>query len=254
MTSFLVILAALGQFSVTAPLATAQAQPRLWAAGADRAPGLLVNYTVGYHPGAGLDPSRPTVVIIHGINPLHPLMHMEMAQRYSEAIASRWGSTMNVLGWNWNGHTLRGLRASENDELAEMHGLSLAEVLLRQGAAPEWLHLVGHSSGCVVASAAARAIADRTGRPVDRLTLLDPVGRQHALIFGKLQAGSAARRVDHIWATGPTGFGSPAPYPNVRDEVFTGPAQWSGFLAPGRLDHMQLVRWHIAQLGANPWN
>jgi hypothetical protein len=201
-----------------------------------------------------LDPSRPTVLIIHGINPLHPLMHMEMAQRYGEAICSRWGSSINVLGWNWNGRTLTSLRASENDALAELQGLSLAEVLLQQGAAPESLHFVGHSSGCVVAAAAARAITDRTGRPVDRITLLDPVGRQHSLIFGKLQAGSAARRVDHIWATGPTGFGSPAPYPNVRDEVFKGPAQWSGFLAPGRLDHMQLVRWHIAQLGANPWN
>ncbi len=254
MAPLLVILAALGQSSATASLAVAQSEPRLWAAGADHAPGLLVNYTVGCHPGSVLDPSRPAVVIIHGINPLHPLMHMEMAQRYGEAIGSRWGSSVSVLGWNWNSSTLRGLRATENDALAELHGLALADVLMRQGAAPEWLHLVGHSSGCVVAAEAARAIADRTGRPVDRLTLLDPVGRQHSVIFGKLRAGSAARRVDHIWAAGPTGFGSPAAYPNVRDEVFRGPAQWSGFLGPGRLDHMQLVRWHIAQLGANPWN
>ena len=68
-----------------------------------------------------------------------------------------------------------------------------------------------------------------------------------------LQAGTAARVVDHYWATGPTGFGSSALYANVRDQAVVGPSGWIGFLAPGCLDHMQLVRWHIGQMAANPW-
>ena len=178
---------------------------------------------------------------------------MRRPWHYGEAVGARWGTSVNVLGWDWNGDSLRGLRPSRNEELAELQGRALAEALVRAGVVPDRLHLVGHSSGGLAATAAARSLTDRTGRPIDRLTLLDPAEGQHARIFGTLQAGSTARVVYHFWATGPTGFGRPALYPNVRDQALSGPAGWSGLVAPGRLDHLHLVRWHIGQLAANPW-
>jgi pimeloyl-ACP methyl ester carboxylesterase len=193
------------------------------------------------------------VVVVHGINPLHPLVHLEVAQRYSEEIGARWGAGLNVLGWDWNGNTMHGPGRFRNQALAEGHGRALGEALLKAGVAPEGLHLVGHSSGSVVAVAAARTIIERTGRRVDRLTLLDPQAQQHPLIFVTLQAGEAARVVEHFWVTGPSGFGAQAPYPNVRDQAVAGPSGWTGFLIPHRLDHIELVRWHITQLASDPW-
>jgi hypothetical protein len=253
MTSLILVLSILGQPSAAMPMAPLEPRLRLWSPGPDHASGSLINCTVGCLPGSPIDPSRPTMVVVHGINPVHTLMHSEIAERYGEAIGARWGTNVNVLGWDWNGDTLTSLRPSRNDTLAELQGQTLAKALSRSGVAPDRLHLIGHSSGSLVAAAAARGIANRTGRPIDRLTLLDPAEGQHARIFGALQAGSTARIVSHYWATGPTGFGRPALYPNVRDQALTGPAGWSGFAAPGRLDHLHIVRWHIGRLAANPW-
>ena len=192
-------------------------------------------------------------MIVHGSNPFHPLLHLEVAQRYGEAIGERWGDRLNVLGWDWNGDTLRGVRPARNQELAVLQGQWLAEALLRAGLSPERLHLIGHSSGCVVAASAARRLVERTGCQVHRLTLLDPVGWQNRLIFDDLSAGTMARTVEHYWMVGPTGFGSPAFYPNVRDQAFLGPAGWSGLLGLERSDHMHLLRWHLGQLSRSPW-
>jgi hypothetical protein len=192
-------------------------------------------------------------VVAHGINPFHPVVHFAIAQRYADAIASRWGSRFNVLSWDWNAATLRGIHPARNRALAERQGRALGQSLLEARLAPESLHLVGHSSGCVVVASAARLIVDRTGRPVHMLTLLDPAGSQHELIFGGLGAGSAAAFVEHFWATGPSGFGRPAAYANVADNAFSGPAGWRGFVVPGHLDHLEIVRWHIAQMADRPW-
>jgi len=253
MASLILVLAVLGQAPPTIPMVPLDPRLRLWAPGADHASGCLINCTLGCRAGSPIDPSRPSVVIVHGINPVHTVMHLEVAERYGEAIGARWGTSFNILGWDWNGDSLRGLRSSRNEALAEFQGLVLSQNLIRAGAGPDRLHLVGHSSGSLVAAAAARALADRTGMPIDRLTLLDPAEGQHERIFGALQAGTAAKVVYHFWATGPTGFGGPAPYSNVRDQALSGPAGWSGLIAPDRLDHANIVRWHIGQLAADPW-
>jgi hypothetical protein len=226
---------------------------RFLAVGHDDAPGLLVNCTVGAQPFTPPDPGRPAIVFVHGINPCHPFFHLEMAQRYGEALGASWGQSLNVLGWDWNADSMRGPFPSRNALLAECQGRLLAESLLRAGFAPESLHLVGHSSGCIVVASAARIIAAHWGKPIDRLTLLDPRTGHHPLVFERLQAGSAARVVEHFWATGPSGFGSDAPYQNVRNQAFVGPSGWAGLLSPETLDHIHLVRWHIGLLAANPW-
>jgi hypothetical protein len=253
MAWLLLVLASLGQAPAATPIVPPQPEVRLAAPGADQAPGVLINCTVGQPPFAAPDPARQSVVVVHGINPYHPFMHLEMAQRYGEAIGAAWGASFNVLGWDWNANSMQGPFPGRNADLAQCQGRVMAEVLIREGLAPEKLHLIGQSSGCIVVASAARVIADRYGRPIDHLTLLDPRTGHHGRVFETLQAGSAARVVDHLWATGPTGFGSSAPYANVRDRAVIGPSGWIGFLAPGKLDHMQLVRWHIGQLAANPW-
>jgi hypothetical protein len=192
-------------------------------------------------------------VVAHGINPFHPIVHFELGQRYAEAIGSTSGAAYNVLSWDWNAVTMRGIRPSRNQALAEAQGHALGQALLGAGLGPHQIHLVGHSSGCIVVAAAAHTIVDRTGTPVHMLTLLDPAASQHELIFGVLGAGSAATIVEHYWATGPSGFGRPAPYVNVVDQAFLGQARWRGFLSPDRLDHLELVRWHIRHTSARPW-
>jgi hypothetical protein len=222
--------------------------------GADCAPGLLVNRTVGAQPDSPADAAKPTIVVAHGINPFHPARHQEVAERYAEAIGRNWGAAFNVLAWDWNAATMRGVHPLRNRELAAEQGRDLGEALLRAGIDPGKLHLVGHSSGCVVVAAAARTIVERTGSPVRMLTLLDPASSQHELIFGVLGAGSSGTFVRHVWATGPSGFGGPALYANVADQSFPGHAGWRGFFVPGRLDHLEVVRWHIRQMAANPWS
>jgi hypothetical protein len=253
MASLLLVLATLGQPAPVIPIVPSRPEVRLWVRGPDSSPGVLANCTVGYSSASPHDPSRPTVVVVHGINPLHRFMHLEVAERYGEEIGARWGSSLNVLGWDWNGDTMHGLCPSRNQALAESHGRALGEVLLRAGVAPEGLHLIGHSSGCVVVSAAARTIVERTGSRVCRLTLLDPQAGQHPLIFVTLEAGGAAIVVEHFWVAGPSGFGAQAPYANVRNQAVSGPSGWAGFLKPDYLDHVHLVRWHIEQLSMNPW-
>lgn len=248
------ILGSLGQ---SMPASRGSPPPRairLLAHGADHAPGLLVNHTVGVPPFAAPDPGRLTIVIVHGINPYHPFMHIEMAQRYGEAIGAAWGRNVNVMGWDWNADTMRGPFPARNAALAEAQGKALGEALLRTNIAPEAMHLVGQSSGCIVAVSAARWIAERGGRTVNRLTLLDPRTGHHPLVFGTLQAGAAAGTVNHVWAVGPSGFGASAPYPGVNDHAFVGPAGWRGFLSPENLDHMHVIRWHISRIAANPWS
>jgi pimeloyl-ACP methyl ester carboxylesterase len=254
MASLILVLSILGQPPAALPMAPLEPGLPLWAAGPDRASGSLINCTVGCQPGSPIDPARPTVVVVHGINPFRSWMHLEVAQRYGEAIGERWGMSINVLGWDWNGDSMRSMRPSRNDALAEFQGRALAEALVRAGVAPDRLHLVGHSSGGLAAAAAARSLADNAGDPIDRLTLLDPAEGQHDRIFGALGAGRAARVVYHFWAPGPSGFGRPALYPNVRDQAMAGPAGWRGLIAPDRLDHHNIVRWHIGRLAVDPWS
>jgi hypothetical protein len=253
MAPLLLVLASLGQAPTAMLIVPPQPQARLLALGTDQAPGLLINCTVGVPPYAPPDPSRPTLVIVHGINPYHPFMRVEMAQRYGEAIGACWGANLNVMGWDWNASTMQGPFPVRNALLAEWQGRLLAEALMKSGLAPENLRLIGQSSGCIVVASAAREIANRYGRPVDRLILLDPRTGHHPIVFEKLGAGTAARVVEHLWATGPSGFGSDAPYANVRNQAVAGPSGWAGFISPGSLDHMQLVQWHIRQMAMNPW-
>jgi pimeloyl-ACP methyl ester carboxylesterase len=189
------------------------------------------------------DPGRPTLVVIHGINPTPRLVHFTLAERYAEAARGTW----NVLAWDWNAATLPSLRPPVVDRAAVGQGACLAASLASLGVDPARLHLVGHSTGSVVAASCARTLSAWHGRQVGRLTLLDPVGSQHPLIFGELAASRSAAVLENFFADSPSGFGRFAPYEGVRNYSTPTPSRWWGFVNPSRTDHLNVVRWHLRQ-------
>jgi hypothetical protein len=223
---------------------------RLWAWGGSPARGELVNWTRGVAPGSPPDPSRPTLVVVHGVNPAHPLLRMTVAERYAEAIARRYGPAVNVLGWDWNAAARGGLRPGLVHRDAIEQGRRLAATLRMAGFRPADLRIVGQSTGCLVAAAAARSLADGTGEFVGVVTLCDPVRAERELVFGPLEVVGAAASVEHFWAPGLSGFGGPAPTsaPNLLERRIPGPRGARGLLRPAHTDHLNVVRWHINAL------
>jgi hypothetical protein len=234
--------------ALVAHLAGPGPSDRLMAWGRDPSRGVLVNLTVGSGPADPVDPRRPTVVVVHGLNPFSTVLRFEMAERYAEEIGRAWGPSVTVLAWDWNAAATPRLRPGAGIREALDQGAALAGALLGTGLDPARMHLIGQSSGSVIVAAAARGLAGATGRPVDRLTLLDPVGAQHEVIFGQLAAATAALRVEHIWATGPSGFGRASGYPGVIERSLDGPGGAFGLLRPMHTDHFYAVRWHIGRL------
>jgi pimeloyl-ACP methyl ester carboxylesterase len=228
-----------------ASLAGVGDRPALLRLGSDLATGVLANHTPGARRFDPPDPSRPTVVFIHGLNPMPRTVHFEMARHLGLALGRRVGPPFNVLGWEWNGVSCRSLRASVNDEAAIEQGVALAAALREAGVSPAGTHLIGHSSGCIVAASAGRAIAAGTGERVAQLTLLDPATFHHSLVFERLAAGSAAQRVENYWTAPPSGFGREVNYPGVCNMRVPGPTPWIGLVLPLHSDHLNLVHWYL---------
>ncbi len=231
--------------TAAATLADDGRQAVLLRKGGDPARGLLVNHSPGRRPFDPPDPRLPTVVFIHGINPLPRVVHFTMAERVAESLARRGGPPCNVLGWDWNAATVESLRASPNSEAAVRQGPSLAWALWTAGIDPARTHLIGHSSGGLVATSAARVFAREFGRPVAHLTLLEPAAYYHGIVFGRLEAGSLAPVVENYWAPGPSGYGREAAWPGVRNYRVDGPASYFGVLCPLQSDHLFIVRWYL---------
>ena len=214
-------------------------------AGGSPARGLLVNRSPGRRPFDPPDPSLPTLVFVHGINPLPHLVHFTMAERLADALVRRGGPRCNVLAWDWNAATVESLRASTNSEAAVRQGLPLASALWATGIDPARIHLIGHSSGGMVAASAARVLARGFGRPVAQLTLLEPASFHHAILFERLEAGSLAPIVENYWAPGPSAYGREVLLPGVCSYRVDGPASYAGVLCPLRSDHLYIVQWYF---------
>jgi pimeloyl-ACP methyl ester carboxylesterase len=240
------MISAIAALITAAATLTADGRPAvLMRRGGDPARGLLVNHSPGRRPFDPPDPALPTVVFIHGINPLPRTVHFEMAERVAESLARRGGSPCNVLGWDWNAATVESLRAGANSEAAVRQGPALAWALWSSGVDPSRTHLIGHSSGSMVATSAARVFARSWGRPVAQLTLLDPATFYHEIVFERLEAGSLAPVVENYWAPGPSAYGREVALPGIRNYRVDGPASYAGVLCPLRSDHLFIVRWYL---------
>jgi pimeloyl-ACP methyl ester carboxylesterase len=243
MISALAVLLTAASLLANGPKPTVLLRP-----GGDPARGLLVNHTPGSRPFDRPDPGRPTVVFIHGINPLPRLVHFTMAERLAESIARRGGPACNVLAWDWNAATVESLRGTVNSEAAVRQGIPLAWSLRDAGLDPSSIHLIGHSSGAMVATSAARVCARTFGRPVARLTLLDPATFYHELLFERLEAGSLAPVVENYWSPSPSAFGQEVALPGVRNFMVPGRTHYVGIVWPLQADHLFIVRWYFQVL------
>jgi pimeloyl-ACP methyl ester carboxylesterase len=219
--------------------------PSLIRRGGDPSRGLLVNRTVGSRPFDPPDPTRPTVVFIHGFNPLPRVVHFGMAEEFGRSIGRRCGPSTNVLAWDWNAATFESLNPRVNLEMAVRQGHALARALGGLGIDPARTHLVGHSAGSIVATSAARDCVIGQGRPVARLTLLEPAAYYHSLVFERMAAGSLSPWVENYWCPGPSAYGREASIPGVRNFRVDGPAPYAGILCPLRSDHIFIVQWYL---------
>jgi hypothetical protein len=235
---------------LTAVVGTAHGgEARLAALGPSPARGLLVNRTLGSRPFDPVDPARPAVVVVHGLNPFHPVVHFTLGARYGETLGRRFGNSVQVFAWDWNAVTTTdlhlGLGLHANERFCEEQGRMLAANLIASGIDPARLSFIGQSSGVIVCASASRTIAAHHGRPVARLTMLDPYCKQHDLIFSHLGATSCASTVDHYWVPGPSGFGKAVALPGVSSTRLSSPRRYRGLARPLHSDHMHAVRWHL---------
>src|SRR4051794_15815908 len=90
--------------------------------GGDPSRGLLVNHNPGARPSDPPDAARPTLVFIHGYNPMPRTVHFTMADRLAEALARRGGPALNLLSWEWNAATSESLHPRTNVENAVVQG------------------------------------------------------------------------------------------------------------------------------------
>lgn len=213
--------------------------------GGDPSRGVLVNRTPGVPPFAAPDLARPTVVFIHGFNPMPRTVHFGMAQCLADALAKRPNTPpFNLLEWDWNAATFEGLSVRRNVDASVHQGHGLASALLASGLDPSRIHLIGHSAGGLVATSAAWDFLHRFGRPVAHLTLLEPAAFYHSTIFDQLAAGSLAPRVENYWSHGPSAYGREVPHAGVINHKFAGPTPYLGVVCPLRSDHLSVVRWY----------
>lgn len=216
--------------------------------GGDPARGVLVNLSAGARPCDPAVVGRPTVVFVHGFNPLPRAVHFTMAEQVAGALARRCGAAFNVFGWDWNAATCVSLDPRANANGAAAQGRALAAALCRAGASPERLHLIGHSSGCIVATATARTFALEYGRLVAQLTLLEPAEGYHAFVYERLAAGSSARRVENYWSPGPSGYGREVASPGVQNIRIDGPHPYLGMVSPRSSSHLYVVQWYLTTI------
>jgi pimeloyl-ACP methyl ester carboxylesterase len=232
-------------FALLVPTANPTEEAALMRLGGDPSPGVLANRSPGARPFDPPDPARPTVVFVHGFNPMPRVFHYTMTERLSEAVARRGGPPLNVLSWEWNAATFVSVKPRVNDEATIGQGLRLARSLLHHGLDPWRTHLIGQSSGTIVAASAARALSAQTGRPVAQLTLLDPAEFYHDVVFDRLEAGLTAARVENYWAPGLSGFGRAVGHPGVRNVRVAGPTPRPGAAYTPRSAHLNVVRWYL---------
>ena len=213
--------------------------------GRDPAPGLLVNLSPGTRPFDPPDPSRPSIIFIHGSNPASWIVRLTMAERFAAAVARREGVRCNILSWDWNGATVAGIHPRANHESAVIQGHRLALTIRERGLSAHQVRIVGQSLGCVVAASASRVLADSTGVRVERLVLLDPASFYHDIVFDRLQPDRSAAQVEHYWAPGPSGYSREVNREGVRNFRVDVPSPVIGIVSMPHSAHWRVVHWYI---------
>ncbi|NOY42318.1 MAG: hypothetical protein GXP26_10845 [Planctomycetes bacterium] len=203
--------------------------------------GALLNYSCGVHPSDAIDPTKPTIVITHGWNPLPNLIQLSLGSAGAEAIKYRCGDTYNILSWDWNAVRVPPI-PSEAICIGREQGLMMAAALRARGIDPTRTQIISHSLGTVVAAQAAICLRDRG--PMAQQTFLDPPRMFHRELFENLAAAHYACSVENYWAPGISGFGAPAEYPGVRSYAVEGTYPVLGILDLSMSNHVNVMRWY----------
>ena len=203
--------------------------------------GVLLNYSCGAALCDPIDPSKPTIVITHGWNPLPKKIRTTFGCAGANAIKCRYGSRYNLLSWDWNG-----VRVSPfNDEprrIGRQQGRMLACALRSRGVNPRCTQIIAHSLGTVAATQAAACLSDMG--PLAQLTLLDPPTSMHEEIFCTLGATRHACVVENYWAPRLSGYGDKVNCPGVRNYCVEGPTPIRGIVDLSISNHVYVMRWY----------
>jgi pimeloyl-ACP methyl ester carboxylesterase len=197
--------------------------------------------TADVDPQSSFDRDKPTIVITHGVNAASWLVRFIYPERIAEAIRRRCPSAFNLAWWDYNRGawtTPRFLRVRHN---AIELGRRLAADL-RQRSAGRQIHMIGHSLGGLIVTAAARELGG-----VEQLTLLDSVFDARGRLFGCIQPTEHARQVENYWAPLPFGFGRPVRTPGVFSRRVTERPSirvLAPFIAPIR-GHVNVMLWYL---------
>lgn len=203
--------------------------------------GVLLNYSCGAHPCDPIDPSKPTIVITHGWNPLPKRIHTTFGCAGANALKCRCGDRYNLLSWDWNAVKV----SPFNDEplrIGRCQGRMLAAALRCRGVQPCRTQIIAHSLGTVAASQAAACLSDLG--PIRQLTLLDPPEQFHDEIFCCLGATRHACVVENYWAPGISGYGAEANQRGVRNYKVKGTAPVRGIVDLSVSNHVHVMRWY----------
>lgn len=203
--------------------------------------GVLLNHSCGAAPCDPIDPSKPTIVLTHGWNPLPNKIHSAFGPASAAVIKRRCGDSYNILSWDWNGVRISPFR-DEPLRVGKVQGRKMAAALRARGVVPCRTQIVAHSLGTIAISQAAVCLSDLG--PFAQLTLLDAPETYHEQIFGELCPQRHARVVENYWAPGISGFGYHADYPGVRNYIVRGTTPIRGIFDLSISNHVYVMQWY----------
>jgi len=203
--------------------------------------GVLLNYSCGAQPCDSIDPSKPTIVITHGWNPLPNKIRTTFGCAGANAIKRRCGDRFNLLSWDWNAVKV----SPFNDQpfkVGRCQGRMMAAALRARGVDPGRTQLIGHSLGTLVVAQAAVCLSDQG--PLAQLTLLDPPKSLHEEIFCKLGVTQHALVVENYWAPRLSGYGEPVDTCGVCNYEIRGTTPIRGIVDLSISNHVYVMRWY----------
>jgi len=203
--------------------------------------GVLLNYSCGAHPCDAIDPSKPTIVITHGWNPLPKKIHTTFACSGANAIKCRCGDSYNLLSWDWNAVKVSPFH-NEPVKIGKCQGRMLAAALRARAVNPGNTQLIAHSLGTIAVSQAAVCLSDLG--PMAQLTLIDPPANMHEEIFCKLAATRHACVVENYWAPGISGYGKHSDYCGVQNYRVKGVHPIRGCVDLSVSNHVNVMLWY----------
>ncbi|QEG35069.1 alpha/beta hydrolase family protein [Bythopirellula goksoeyrii] len=203
--------------------------------------GVLLNYSCGANPCDPIDPSKPTIVITHGWNPLPNKIHTTFGSSSAQALRCRCGDSYNILSWDWNAVKISTFK-DEPQRVGRQQGRMLACALRARGVNPRCTQIIAHSLGTLAAAQTACCMSDQG--PFAQLTLLDPPTGMHDEIFCKLAVSHHARIVENYWAPGISGYGEEVCCPGVRNYCVEGDHPVLGIVDLSISNHVGVMRWY----------